>query len=101
MNNNTSAYYLVLQLRGFINPRRRLQLVLMIFLTIASSFAEIISIGAVIPFLSALTNPIKILENPSFTSILLSADISTAQELILGLTIIFGVSVMVAGFLRP
>lgn len=100
MNNNTSAYYLVLQLRGFINPKRRLQLVLMIFLTIASSFAEIISIGAVIPFLSALTNPIKILENPSFTFILLSADISTAQELILGLTIIFGVSVMVAGFLR-
>ena len=100
MNKNPSAYHLVLQLWGFISPSRRLQLILMIFLTVISSFAEIFSIGAVIPFLSALTNPTKILENPSFKSILLSAGISTAHELILGLTIVFGVSVMVAGFLR-
>lgn len=91
---------LVLQLWGFINPRRRLQLVLMIVLTILSSFAEIFSIGAVIPFLSALTNPTKILENSSFGTLLSSAGISTAQELILVLTLVFSISVLAAGFLR-
>lgn len=100
MNKKPSAFQLALQLWGFINPRRRLQLVLMVGLTILSSFAEIFSIGAVIPFLSALTNPTKVLDNPFFSTILAGAGISTSQELIFELTIIFSISVITAGFLR-
>lgn len=100
MNKQVSIYELVLQLWGFIGPRRRWQLMAMVVLTVLSSFAEIFSIGAVIPFLSALTNPTKILENSSFQSLLTLLKITNSQELILGLTIIFGISVVLAGVLR-
>lgn len=100
MIKSSSTYKLVIELWGFTNHRRRIQLALMVLLTIISSFAEIFSIGAVIPFLSALTNPVKILENPVFKSAIDSAGISTSQDLIFGLTIIFGFSVVIAGSLR-
>jgi ABC-type multidrug transport system fused ATPase/permease subunit len=97
---SSSTYELVIKLWSFTNPRRRIQLVFMILLTIISSFAEIFSIGAVIPFLSALIDPERVLENPTFKLAITGAGIVTSYDLIFALTIVFSLSVLVAGFLR-
>ena len=47
-----------------VTPRRRGQFGLLLVLMIAASFAEIISIGAVLPFLAVLTAPERIFELP-------------------------------------
>ena len=46
-----------------INKSRRIQFALLLMLMLASSFAEVISIGAVIPFLGVLLAPEQIFQH--------------------------------------
>ncbi|BEI38350.1 ABC transporter ATP-binding protein [Polynucleobacter sp. HIN8] len=75
-------------------------MVSIILMSVFSSFAEVFSIGILIPFLSALTNPKKILDNHSLESIFSVTGIAAAHELIFALMIVFIISVVVAGILR-
>ena len=65
-----------------------------------TSFAEMISIGAVIPFLGVLTSPEKLFESSYLQPVLVALGIDSANNLLLPLTSIFIVAVMVAGLLR-
>ncbi|MBU3615572.1 ABC transporter ATP-binding protein [Polynucleobacter sp. Latsch14-2] len=67
---------------------------------ILASFAEIISIGAVIPFLGVLTSPEKIFLNDNFSSYLRWFEIDQASELLLPVTIIFCISALLSGVIR-
>ncbi|AWW45634.1 ABC transporter ATP-binding protein [Polynucleobacter paneuropaeus] len=100
MKTPPSLFKLSLGLWHFIGPKRRLQMGLMIVLMIFSSFAEVFSIGAVVPFLAALTNPGKILENIIFQPYLIKFGISTSYDLLYFLTIVFMSAVIFAGLLR-
>ena len=53
-------FILLWALWGHIEKSRRMQLIFFIFLLVVGSFAEIISIGLVIPFLNVITNPSSI-----------------------------------------
>jgi ATP-binding cassette subfamily B protein len=69
-------------------------------LMIASAFAEVLTLGAVLPFLAALTAPEQLLKREiaiRFTSLL---GIDTSQELILALAIAFATCALVAGAVR-
>ena len=46
-----------------ISPRRRGQFGLLLVLMVLASFAEILSIGAVLPFLAVLTAPERVFEH--------------------------------------
>ena len=46
---------LIKRLWGHISNKRRYQFVTLLFIMIIASFAEVASIGAVIPFLTAMT----------------------------------------------
>lgn len=62
--------------------------------------AEMISIGAVVPFLGALINPEQVLNHPMAQPILVFLGVSHAQDLLLPLTLIFCVAAVAAGLLR-
>ena len=48
---------IIKDLYSHISKRRKGQLFVLIFVMIISSFAEVFSIGAVIPFIGLITNP--------------------------------------------
>ncbi len=80
--------------------RRKKHFWLILLLIIASSLVEIISIGAVLPFLGALTNPAYIYENSFIQPLILLLDLKSPVELLLPITVIFIIAAMVAGIIR-
>ena len=67
---------------------------------IGASFAEIISIGAVLPFLAVLTAPERIFELPAAQPFIKASGITTPSQLLLPLTIIFGLAALLSGGVR-
>ncbi len=70
MHATPSITTLLLRLWHHISPRRRAQFALLFVLMVSASFAEILSIGAVLPFLAVLTAPEKIINHPTTQSII-------------------------------
>lgn len=83
-----------------ISPRRRRQFALLLVLMIFASFAEILSIGAVLPFLAVLTAPSRVFEHPVAQPFIHALGISTPGQLMLPLTIAFGMAALIAGAMR-
>ena len=83
-----------------IGPRRRGQFGLLLLLMILSSFAEILSIGAVLPFLAILTDPAGVFSYPSTQPIIRYFGITHQSQLLLPLTTAFGLAAIVAGLMR-
>ena len=85
---------------GHISNRRRRQAGLLLMLAIFTSFAEIISLGAVLPFIGVLTQPDKVLAYPFVTEITQFFGIENGNELVVLLTLAFALAAVVAGFMR-
>jgi ABC-type multidrug transport system fused ATPase/permease subunit len=88
------------RLWGHLSTRRKKQLVVLALLMILASFAEVLSIGAVLPFLGALTSPEKIFAHALAQPLIQLFQIQAAQELLLPLTLIFVVAAILAGLSR-
>lgn len=67
---------------------------------IVASFAEAISIGAVLPFLGVLTSPDKIFDHELTLPLIRLLQISSPQELFIPLTLVFIATVILAGLVR-
>jgi ABC-type bacteriocin/lantibiotic exporter with double-glycine peptidase domain len=83
-----------------ISPRRRGQFGLLLVLMILTSFAEILSIGAVLPFLGVLTAPGHVFEHPATQTFIQMLGLTKPEQLLLPLTIAFGVAALMAGVMR-
>jgi ATP-binding cassette subfamily B protein len=83
-----------------ISLRRRGQFGLLLGLMTLASFAEILSIGAVLPFLGVLTAPERVFEHPAAQPFIQAAGFNTASQLLLPLTIAFGLAALIAGGVR-
>ena len=83
-----------------VSARRRGQFGLLLVLMILASFAEILSIGAVLPFLGALTAPSRIFEHPAAHFFIQALGLTSAEQILLPLTIAFGMAALVAGAMR-
>ena len=88
------------RLWGHINPRRRMQVRVLFLLMIAASFAEVLSIGAVVPFLAALTAPERIFDHPMAQSFIIALNLTEPGQLLLPLTIAFAVAALGSGVMR-
>ena len=95
-----SLTVLLLRLWHHITPRRRGQFGLLLVLMIAASFSEIISIGAVLPFLAVLTAPERIFQLPMAQPIIKALGITMASQLLLPLTVVFGLAALISGGVR-
>ncbi len=71
-----------------------------IFLSVFGSFAEVVSLGALIPFLGALLNPEKILGSERVGPLLHHFGISGGEQMLLFLTLAFTFSVVVSAIVR-
>jgi ABC-type multidrug transport system fused ATPase/permease subunit len=100
-NNKThSIPRLLIRLFRHVSRRRRHQFLLLLFLTFLSALAEIVSLGAVVPFIGILTQPEQVLNYPSINGIVQAMGIKSAEDLIFPLTTIFIVAALLAGSLR-
>ena len=73
---------------------------LLLVLMVGASFAEILSIGAVLPFLAVLTAPERIFQLPAAQPLIHAAGITSATQLLLPLTITFGIAALLSGAMR-
>lgn len=83
-----------------ISPRRRLQFGLLLILMVLASFAEIISIGAVLPFLGVLTVPDRVFVHPAAQPFIELLSLKEPKDLLLPLTIVFGLAALLTGAMR-
>lgn len=91
---------LLLRLWHHLTKRRRRQFVLLMGLMLVSAFAEVVSLGAVIPFLGILVAPDPVLNHPIVADKAVAWGITSADQLILPLTIAFATAALIAGALR-
>jgi ABC-type multidrug transport system fused ATPase/permease subunit len=97
---NQPISQLLQRLWHHISLRRRRQFWLLLVLMMFASFAEILSIGAVLPFLAVLTAPERIFELPAAQPIIHLLRLTESKELLAPLTIAFGVAALIAGTMR-
>jgi ABC-type multidrug transport system fused ATPase/permease subunit len=83
-----------------LSRRRQVQFILLLVLMLVSAFAEIVSLGAVLPFLGVLTAPDRVLSVPWVRSFASAMGIITGARLILPITIAFAVAALLAGAFR-
>ena len=100
MKENQSISTLLRRLWHHISPRRRGQFGLLLVLMFLASFAEILSIGAVLPFLGILTAPERIFNLPIAQPFIQAFGLSEPSQLLLPLTLVFGFAALFAGGLR-
>lgn len=67
---------------------------------VVASFAEVLSIGAVLPFLGVLMTPEQLFGNPSVQPFAKILNINQADELLLPLTVIFVTAALFSGVMR-
>lgn len=91
---------LVGRLWPHITSRRRLQFGLLLVLMVLVSFAEILSIGAVLPFLGALTSPDRVFAHPLAQPLMQMLGITSADKLLLPMTVMFVLAALIAGVMR-
>ena len=82
------------------SSRRRFQIGLLLALTVIASLAEVVSIGAVLPFLGVLTAPEKVFLHPTASPFIEMLGLTSPQELLLPLTLLFSVAALVSGGMR-
>ena len=91
---------LLYRLWHHINPRRRAQFGMLAVLMLLASLAEILSIGAVLPFLAVLTSPERVFQHSAAQSIIQEMGLTTPAQLVLPLTIAFAAAALIAGAMR-
>ena len=103
LNKEQKKIEIIKILRDFFShitlPRRH-QLWWLVLLTILSSIAEIVSLGAVIPFITILSQPELIFSNPMIGDIVKSFGFTKSEELLLPITALFATAAVLAGILR-
>ena len=91
---------LLSRLWDHISRRRHKQFMSLLVLMILASFAEVLSIGALLPFLAVLTTPARVFEHPIAQPWIHFMGLVTPQQLLLPLTLLFCFSAMLAGAMR-
>jgi ATP-binding cassette subfamily B protein len=90
----------ILTLWSFLGKRRRWQLGGLFLLMSLSALFEMLSLGAVLPFLGALADPEKLLGQPWFRPLADLLRITSPDELLLPMTILFISAAICAAALR-
>lgn len=93
-------FELLVRVWSHIPSRRRGQVGLLFVLMLVSAFFEIVSLGAVLPFLAVLTAPDRILSHRLVADVVSAWGITTADQLVLPFAALFAGAALVAGVVR-
>ena len=91
---------LLSKLWGHINLHRRRQFVFLLVLMAITSFAEVLSIGAILPFLGIMTAPEKVFQSASMQPIIDAFNLTNSSQLFLPLAVAFSLAALIAGIMR-
>jgi ABC-type multidrug transport system fused ATPase/permease subunit len=91
---------LLLRLWCHIGQRRRMQFLMVLALTVLASFAEVLTIGAVLPFLMVLTAPQSVFSHPFAQPVIHFFGVEQDRQLLLLTTCAFAGASLAAGLLR-
>ncbi|MCH9711752.1 MAG: ABC transporter ATP-binding protein/permease [Proteobacteria bacterium] len=83
-----------------LSKRRQKQFWLLLILMIIASLLEVVSVGAVLPFLGILTAPEQVYQHPLMQPIIQILELTEPKQLILPLTILFITAALLAGIIR-
>lgn len=83
-----------------LNLRRQRQFVMLLVLMLFAALADVISLGAVLPFLGVITAPETVFNQPFVADIAGLLGITSAEQLLLPLTLVFVAAALVAGGVR-
>jgi ABC-type multidrug transport system fused ATPase/permease subunit len=83
-----------------LSPRRKRQFLLITGLIFVSAIAEVITLGAVLPFLGILTAPERVFRYPLVADFVHAWGIDSADHLVLPLAVGFGFAAIIAGAFR-
>ena len=97
---SNSFTYLLNRLWRHVDYKRKRKLFLLMILMVINSFTEVISIGAVIPFLGVLTAPEQVFLHPLSQPFIEYFRFTSPVQLIFPISILFGVLAVIAGLVR-
>jgi len=83
-----------------LSKRRQYQFGLVLVLMMFSVFADIVSLGAVLPFLGVLVDPARVYSHPMISEAAPFFGINSADQMVLPLTVIFVTAALLAGGIR-
>lgn len=92
--------YILVGIWHHLSRRRKVQAVIVLALMLASGFAELLSLGAVLPFLAVLTYPERLWNAPFVQRLISTTSLNTPQQLIIPITLIFIASVVLSSIVR-
>ena len=90
----------LMRLWRHLSSRRQKQFLLLLVLMVVVSLLEIVSVGAVLPFLGVLSNPDQVYQHTLMKPVIQIFGLTEPGQLILPLTIIFITAVLLAGTFR-
>jgi ABC-type multidrug transport system fused ATPase/permease subunit len=91
---------LLVRLWRHLSQRRQRQFGLLMGLMLISAFAEVVSLGAVLPFLGILVAPDRVFYHPAAADVAQAWGITSADQLVLPLTVAFATAALAAGAIR-
>jgi ATP-binding cassette subfamily B protein len=100
VNELPDRLHLLARLWQQFNRRRRIEIGFLLVLVMLGALADVITVGAVLPFLGVLIAPERVLEQPLIGAALRGLGIVSAQNLLLPLTVSFVAAALVSGLLR-
>ncbi|MBM5808799.1 MAG: ABC transporter ATP-binding protein, partial [Cyanobacteria bacterium M_surface_9_m1_291] len=95
-----STRTLLLGIWGHLSRRRRIQLGLLLVVMLASGGAELVSLGAVLPFLAVLSDPERLWQQPLVQALAGRVGFTEASELLLPATLAFVAAAVLAALIR-
>jgi ABC-type multidrug transport system fused ATPase/permease subunit len=95
-----STRALLLGIWRHLSQRRRLQLGAALLLMLATAVAEVGSLAAVVPFLAVFNDAERLWQLPLVRSVAIGLGITAAQELLLPMTLLFGLAAVLAAAVR-
>jgi ATP-binding cassette subfamily B protein len=91
---------LLIRLWHHLSKRRQSQFILLLGLMLTSAVAEVVSLGAVLPFLGILVAPDRLFNNNIVADLAHAFGISSPDQMVLPLTIAFCAAALMAGAIR-
>ena len=91
---------LLLRLWRHLSRHRQRQFGLLLILMLASVFAEVVSLGAVVPFISILIAPDVVFNAPHVADVVRSWGVTSSDQLIFPFTVAFAAIALMGGAIR-
>jgi len=100
MTSTTSLNQPLLQLWRHLTPRRHVQFWLLLALSFLSAIAEVVTLGAALPFIAVLASPERVFQYPAGAHLAKQLGLTDPASLVLPMTLAFSITAIVAAAVR-